>query len=144
MKILPIDSLNQDVILKILTDADEDFYPPLSKKVDLNTWAVKLSKNANFILVQNDNKTLGCLAYYLNKDNRYVFIPFLWVRRTIQSAGWGSRLINHLLEIVFIDYEEIRLEVVKNNVKAILFYEKNGFSIIEDGESKFLLAKHLS
>ena len=118
-----------------------DFNPPLSEYLDLYSYADKLYNHAHFISLLEGDKIYGCLAYYLNDKEHFVYITFLWISEVIQRNGWGKKMFNDLQSQTVGSFNEIRLEVTKINSKALSFYLNNGFKIEEDREKKYLLKK---
>lgn len=132
-------------IVKILKDFDAVFTPVISKQVEIESYAQKLSQNAYFVLAFDDenNNLLGFIAYYLNLAERFAFIPFIGVKPIGQNCGIGRLMINKLASSFGMIFNSIRLEVRKVNEKAFRFYLRNGFEIVEDRGEKWLLAKEV-
>lgn len=143
MDILTNISLNTYVVSDLLKNFDQVFCPSISKEIDLEAYSSKLSKNAHFILVRQskDNKVIGFIAYYTNQTSHFFYIPLIAVIPEHQHDGIG-RIMMNLLKSTMADKDvnEIRLEVNKNNLKGHAFYIKNGFRILEDRGSKYLMA----
>lgn len=133
--------LSKDLVIQMLIDSDMDFNPPLSEYLDLSCYADKLYNHAHFISLLEGDKIYGCLAYYLNDKEHFVYITFLWISEVIQRNGWGKKMFNDLQSQTVGSFNEIRLEVTKINSKALSFYLKNGFKIEEDRGNKYLLKK---
>ena len=133
--------LSKDLVIQMLIDSNMDFNPPLSKYLDLYSYADKLYNHAHFISLLEGDKIYGCLAYYLNDKEHFVYITFLWISEVIQRNGWGKKMFNDLQSQTVGSFNEIRLEVTKINSKALSFYLNNGFKIEEDREKKYLLKK---
>ena len=69
------------------------------------------------------NGCIGSLYYYL--DGECIYISYLYITPKYQRRGYGSSLINKVLE-----YEKtISLHVSIANTDAIAFYKKAGFTI---------------
>ena len=118
-----------------------DFNPPLSESLDIYSYADKLYNHAHFISLLECDKIYGCLAYYLNDTEHFVYITFLWISEVIQRNGWGKKMFKYLQSLTIGSFNEIRLEVTKMNSKALSFYLNIGFNIDEDREKKYLLKK---
>lgn len=58
------------------------------------------------------------------------FVAGLFVDSKMQSGGIGSALLSHCKQ----KYPELSLHVYADNIRAVRFYEKNGFTIV--GEMK--------
>lgn len=125
-------------VLNILKQGENDFHPPLSQSIELVTYAEKLSTYANFVTVRDENTIVGCIAYYNNDDGKFIYISHYWVNGEYQHNHYGQRMLEVLIDNNRNKYNEIRLEVVKDN-PAYFFYQKNGFVIHENRENKYLL-----
>lgn len=123
----------------VLIKGDKDFDPQLSSVVDLTRYAQKLSKYAFFVLLEIDQRMMGCIAYYLNEEGRFIYISHFWVSCKWQRQHLGDQMLKELTSLYDSSFWEIRLEVRKNS-PAFLFYKKKGFSVIEDHGKSFLLA----
>lgn len=125
-------------VLAILKKGDKDFNPSLTSSLNVEKYAMKLSEYADFILLQEGKELFGCIAFYKNQEEKFIYISHYWVSGMMQGKGYGKLLLNKLCEIAIVNYREIRLEVFKNN-PAYLFYQKQGFAKGEDRGSKDLL-----
>lgn len=65
------------------------------------------------------------------------YIQQLYLKPQYQRTGLGSYLLNY-----FSNEKHMRLSVLKNDVKAIRFYEKNGFIPYEQDQYQLYLEKH--
>lgn len=130
--------LSFQVILDLLKRGDDDFNPSLTQSVDILSYAEKLSKYANFVIVKECGTIVGCIAFYINDEGRFIYISHYWVSSKYQHNHYGQRMLETLIADNKIKYNEIRLEVIKDN-PAFLFYKKNGFEIQEDRGNKYLL-----
>lgn len=93
----------------------------------------KINNYAEFIVAYNLD-ILGYAAMYANdRDNRTAYISLIAVDKTKQGCGIGSSVLQACIGTA---YEKgmhiIKLEVKKDNKKAIKFYERNGFTKLED------------
>lgn len=134
--------LSFQVILEFLRRGDDDFHPSLSQSIDILSYAKKLSKYANFVIVKEGDTIVGCIAYYTNNEERFIYISHYWVSSKYQHNHYGQKMLETLIADDKVKYNEVRLEVLKDN-PAFLFYKKNGFEIKENRENKYLLALSL-
>lgn len=142
MNILTNQSLNVYVVSDLLKNFNQIFCPSISDEIDLETYSSKLSKNAHFILVRQskDNNVIGFIAYYTNQTSHFFYIPLIAVIPEHQHDGIGRKMMDLLKSIMTEnDVDEIRLELNKNNLKGNTFYIKNGFRVLENRGSKFLM-----
>lgn len=136
--------LSFDEVLALLNQCDNSFVPPLSSHIDLQAYARRMSDNAYFVLIKNDEGgVVAFTAYYLNQEGSFAYIPEIWVADSCQRMGLGHKMINHLAQIAPDYVKAIRLEVRKNNEKAYGFYQKEGFVLAEDRDTKVLLEKNI-
>jgi aminoglycoside 6'-N-acetyltransferase I len=112
------------------------------KQLDL--YMKDLTENSNSLslaLYDEKEELIGCsLGYIYNWwEGREYFIKEFFISRKIQSQGAGSTflsLINDRLRVE--DVQHITLNTEKT-VPAYHFYQKNGFSVLEN--SAFLVKK---
>ncbi len=90
---------------------------------------------AEVYVYEDENMIKG----FVGVDNGY--IAGLFISSNQQSKGLGKEL----LEAVKSKYKELKLRVYKNNVRAVYFYQREGFEIIEKrvdkntGELEYLM-----
>lgn len=132
-------------VLALLNQCENSFDPPLSQNIPytVSDYAKKLSEFAWFVICVEDDEIIGFTAYYLNQEGGFAYIPQIWVADSYQRKGMGGRMLDVLINEAPPFISAIRLEVRKNNEKAVSFYCKSGFMVIEADEKKFLLEKKL-
>ena len=92
------------------------FRRPLFKSIDDNL----------FFYETIQNEIIGfCICRYL-KRTKVISIDKIGVHNDYRSNGVGFRLLNEVKKIGL----PIKLDVVKENKRAVDFYKKNGFNII--------------
>lgn len=118
-------------IKEVLLEFSDLFSPPLTEKMDMETYPIKLRDNA-IVLSEPES---GFAVVYANDPKGTAFIPFIGVKGTKQGQGVGNKLMNALVEQTQKNgMNKIKLEVRENNEKAIKFYKSNGF--VHEGESE--------
>lgn len=137
--------MNSPEVLELLSEFDTVFTPHISEQVDLVEYSQKLSRNAYFVIAQNEEETSkeGFIAYYLNLEKQIVYIPFIGVKSSSMHIGLGHIMLENLFVVVR-GFKTIMLEVRKFNIHAYNFYMRNGFEIVEDRQGKWLLSKDIS
>ena len=120
---------SEKIIFLHLTDCNNNFIPPLSKRTDLASYAKKIFENSVTFEAWNDDQLIGLVAAYLNGDDiRSVFITNISVTKEFTGKGIASRLLrNCIAHCAKNDYFVIDLEVNRNNSQAITFYKKHQF-----------------
>lgn len=104
----------------------------------------KIKKHATTLLVRKESQIIGYACFYANNVIlKQAYITLICIRPEYQNKHLGSALIqccfNQSKEA---GMETIRLEVLKQDIKAIQFYKSKGF-IIEsesDHESYYMKA----
>lgn len=126
---MDIKEINEkNMIFDLLLEFRESFYTPLEIK-NVEAYSEKLFNFANVYLAIKDNKHIGLLVFYANRDITS-YLARIVVKRNYQGQGIGEVLLKY-----FIDYslnhsfKKMRLEVDKNNFRAINLYNKYGFKV---------------
>lgn len=141
MKILKLfefkrNETNMDEIFIHLSKCEYDFKPNLSSYVDLNLYSKKLFEKAERFEVWKNESLIGLLAVYINKNDNSLFISNLSLDKELRGQNIGTKLIDFMLndfKTNNIFFESIRLEVKKDNIIAIKFYERYGFKFLTLG-----------
>lgn len=99
-----------------------------------NQW---VEKGHHFLLAERDGQSLGFCSYELNYNRQpELMIHKLYLLPDAQGLGIGTRFIHYLMDTARMNNQgKLRLNVYFENIKAIRFYEKNGF-IKTGSESK--------
>ena len=122
---------------RIIKACDNAFLMPVSKRRYYNDLLSKISRNAVFLLAENNfNDILGYVAIYINNfSTKVAYITLIAVNNKFQGQGIGKLLLKKCEEYARNSgFKIIRLEVNKNNLKARSFYYANDF--IATGEEK--------
>ena len=136
---------SKEEIIRLLNDYDFVFEPSISSRIkNFENYADKLINNA-IVYVAKSDKNIGFIIFYANdKCSKTAYITFLGV---IQSAR-NSNVSKELLDLCFNISKEngmdfIKLEVRKNNSRAINFYKNNGFEFCGEAskESMYMIKR---
>ena len=127
-------------IIDHLTKSSDYFIPKLKTYVNIEDYSIKLfNKGVRFESYHN-NTLVGLLVLYVNKDEKTTFITNVSVYNEYQKIGIAKNLLDNCKRYISEkEYNEITLEVFKNNIKAIRFYEKNNFKILNNNENKITM-----
>jgi ribosomal protein S18 acetylase RimI-like enzyme len=135
--IFKIKTASAKEIFTHLKECDYDFVPPLSDKVNLMEYAQKLFKKSITFEAWSNKRIIGLIAAYLSKaDDLSVFITNVSVIQEYKRCGIASTLMrNCIFYVLNHNLTTILLQVDKNNIAAIEFYNTFGFvdSKNEDG-----------
>ena len=93
--------------------------------------ATKFFMYATIAVLYQNNKIIGFISFYCNNtDNRTAFISLIAVLPEYTKKGFGKKLMEEAFEYCKNkEMKYIRLEVKKNNINALTFYQKFGFKI---------------
>ena len=118
------------------------FKPPLDSYIDLVIYSKKLYEYANRYEVFYDGFLIGLVAVYFSSNKGFISNFSL-------EKEWIGRGVSDMLMKVSIDdfkkknIEQIRLEVFKENSRALNFYYRYGFVVEYESLQKLTLIKTL-
>ena len=107
----------------------DDAFPHLRGEEQTISFTDKLYAHADFCFCRDDGYLVGMIAYYANSEGAdFAYLAQVYVSPDYRRMG----LCSHMLELVTQDakskgFQEIRLEVYKNDVKSQHCYMRNGF-----------------
>lgn len=121
-------SLNE--VLQHLKVCDNSFTPPLSTRVNLDTYALKIREKAHRYEAWQGDQLIGLLAAYCNAPHKRVaFITSVSVLPSCIGKGVASQLMAHCIyTLQQQSFKFLQLEVATTNLPAIKLYQKFGFS----------------
>jgi ribosomal protein S18 acetylase RimI-like enzyme len=113
--------------------------PFLDKKRSRNIYShwvesAFLDENRYFLYYKTDQYILGYILFRIDSQNKKVIIELISVKEGKENKSIGTRMVNALecfLLREFTDTTIIQVGTQSNNIKAINFYEKNGFRVKE-------------
>lgn len=122
---------NIEELVFFLRTIDEDFPIPLSEKVDLYDYAVKLYNKGTFCIKRDEKtqKIIAMVAGYTEEliDN-IAYISLVAVESNQRSKGYGKELVQEFLNICKKKgIDALHLYCVDNNIPAMKMYQKLGF-----------------
>lgn len=125
-----VNSATASNIFDHLNECDADFVPVLSTRVDLKAYAEKLQGKAVNFEAWLEGFLVGLIAGYANDPKlETVFITNVSVIKKMMGNGIASKLLEQLLTYAAEKgFSKVGLEVNKNNLAAIGFYERSGFT----------------
>lgn len=112
-----------------LKECNNEFFPPLDEKVNINEYAKKIFEKAITFEAWDNNRLTGLIAaYFNNMESHSAFITNVSVTKKNMGLGIASRLLYNCMEYARQKgFKEIQLEVNKENAPAINFYRKFNF-----------------
>ena len=105
----------------------------------------KLADHAELVVHQNKYGILGYVFFYCNApDKKAAYITLIGTSAQARGKGVGYGLLQHVLHTSKQrGFLTCHLEVRKNNIQALNFYQKIGFASIEDRGEKYLMSIQL-
>ena len=79
----------------------------------------------NCVIMKTGNNYIGFSIFFENK------IHLMMVAPEYEKQGYGSKLLNHIENKLFLENNQIELQSFAGNVTANSFYERNGWKNIE-------------
>lgn len=106
----------------------------------------KLAKKAELLSHDSFDQCLGFIFFYCNDPDKYSsYITLLMVTQMSRKSGIGTALVQYVLTLTAQrGFKVCRLEVRKENVAALKFYEAMGFCQLEDRGDKYLMQAQAS
>lgn len=116
-----------------LVACDDCFVPRLSERVDIASYANKISINATRFEAWSNGRLIGLLAMYCDSPHRGIaFITNVSLLPYWRGRGIASMLLQDSIRHVDkLGYVQIDLEVDLRNTNALRLYAKHGFRLLE-------------
>ena len=144
MNIVSNIKLSKEEVLRLLNRFDDSSDAPLHQGLDFESYSEKLCKHAWFVIAEEEDAQIGFIAYYLNDEGKFGYVPQVIVHRDGRHQGIGHKMFECLYGVLKNrDFHMLKLEVLKSNQNARRFYEREGFGEIEDHCERVLLEKSL-
>lgn len=90
-----------------------------------------LKNNTNIFSLTFDDELIGYIIFHISDDFTDVYKIF--VRDSERGSGYGTMLLEKVINLAKrFKSKKIMIEVRKNNISAVKFYEKNGFKCISE------------
>lgn len=125
-----IDTANVSQISRHLYSCDKSFVVSLTSRVELRDYAFKIVRCATRFEAWYDNALIGLVAAYFNDKSLTAFITNVSVTSSYKRMGIGRDLLHMCLkEAANKKIDQLQLQVEKENLIAIAFYKKFGFSV---------------
>ena len=96
--------------------------------------ADQIAEGSKFIIVQDNNKPVG-FASYKQVESAIYKLDKIYILKTQQGKGTGKFVIEYILQQIKNEgASSLQLQVNRHNKNAKSFYEKNGFSVIQEAD----------
>lgn len=129
MFVYEIKSPTLSELISFLYVTKDDFIPSLDLRVNIEEYANKLYRNADFVVCRYDNNIVGLVCYYQNRPP-IGYISHVGVLKLYRRMGVMREMFYLLQKNAAIrSIKELGLEVSRSNFPAIKAYTKLGFQI---------------
>jgi ribosomal protein S18 acetylase RimI-like enzyme len=128
-------------VLAHLNVCDSDFVPPLSQRLSVSAYALKLMDKAVRFEAWCDTDLVGLIALYCNDSSKSrAFITNVSVIPQWQGRGVAGLLLGHCADAMCqLLFKTIELEVDEQNSAAIGLYKKFGFVPSQASDQSLLM-----
>jgi ribosomal protein S18 acetylase RimI-like enzyme len=127
-------------ILLHLKCCNNQFVPPLNSRISLEEYSLKIFEKAIKFEIWNKRKLIGLLAVYKNDESKSLFITNVSVEENFTGNGFSNKLLEKVIAFCEnFELKNIKLEVNKNNTKAISLYNKFNFIVENENPDSIIL-----
>ncbi len=143
MTLFRTDSATVDELVAHLEECDDAFVPPLSERVAIPDYAIKLAERATRFEAWSDGRLVGLVATYWPQSPEG---PAFITNVSLSADSRGHGLATTLLERCAAAAQEraishVRLEVERDNARAIRLYTAMRFRLIEQTGSTLTMER---
>lgn len=125
------DLVGFDDFVSFLTAVEQDFVPPLLRRIDINEYYTKCRKNATFAVCRRNDEIIGLAVFYCNDTvKKKAYVTLFAVKREYRGHGIAKILLGNIADFS----RQLGMEVVglhTNNELAYKVYLKSGFELQE-------------
>lgn len=124
----------------IIDECDSAFDNPVTGRNSYLKLLEKIHQKGRFIFAYNGSP-LGYCAFYANDtEQKRAYISLIAVAPKYQKMHIGAGLLRESFEIMrTYGMQYCLLEVRKNNINAIQFYERNQFIMVDERAESYLM-----
>lgn len=98
-----------------------------------------IKEETMFYIHEEDGGVVGFLLWKRYKKSNEILLNKMVISKEYRGTGFGGLLVKKLKEVAESEGRSIKLRVAKINDKAIRFYKRCGFEIIEDEKEKDII-----
>ena len=133
MEIL-IDLMDKEDIERVMKIEKEVFGDPWSKSAFINE--IEKNPHAIYYVARKGREIIGYIGFWILRE--YIHITNLAVAKSYQKKGIASILLENVENTAgMAGKSNLYLEVRKSNKKAIDFYEKRNFEVIDSKKNYY-------
>ena len=132
-----INESTSEQIREHLIECSESFIPALSSYVEIESYSTKLHRMSTRIEAYENLKMIGLIALY---EQNEPFITNVSVCPDFIGTGLSQKLLENCISYInSTGHKTLTLEVKKENSRALNFYKKNRFRVIEDKKNSYIM-----
>jgi ribosomal protein S18 acetylase RimI-like enzyme len=125
-----------------LEACDDRFVPPLSTRVDLQSYSEKLLARAERHEAWLEGELVGLVAIYLNHSSADAYVSNVSVEEKHAGQGLGKHLMRSAREQArSLNFQTMSLEVNSEAHPALKLYEAIGFQLVPSETSDMIKMK---
>jgi ribosomal protein S18 acetylase RimI-like enzyme len=139
MQLCVLGPSDKQALVRFLRKWQGEYTPPLAAILDCEVYAEKLILNGRVIIAAVNETWCGMAAVYANDASsaRIAFLSSIVTLPLLRGTGASKVLLAKACEIARTEgMVAIELEVSEENRRAVAFYQKNGFSVVEAPSSR--------
>lgn len=135
----PVIFMIPDAVLALVLEEQKNQHGSFVPNVD--SYLGKIAKNAELLTRQDALGLLGYVFFYCNSsDKNFSYITLIGTASRAQGKGIAYDLVNEVFSLSRErGFSSCRLEVRKENFRALDFYRKVGFVVLEDRSDRYLM-----
>lgn len=120
-------------IQKFLEKINDDVFPVLSSRVDLNFYAEKIARFAECLVIKKNGEIEALSAFYCNDlENKTSYLTLIAVGASLRNQGIATKLLDETIQRAKSKgMKRLILETNEKNQPAIKLYQKYGFKTLE-------------
>ncbi len=142
--IYQVKTANQNDVLSHLKLCNDEFIPKLDKRVKLEDYSIKIHQNAITFEAWNKQELIGLIAAYFNQEQFFGYITNVSIGKEYMGKSIATKLLEMCINYSKINtYQNIILEVNKENIPAITFYKKYNFTELETKIDSLIMSLNL-
>ena len=131
-------------ITEFLNRIDSTLPTPLSQRIDISEYALKIIERGNVLVVYDNAKIVAAVLFYANDSiNKKAYITLIATDPTSENTGYGGSLLEvseKSAKQAGMRYMTLETEFCNN--RAIAFYTKRGYKV-DFADQKLHMIKEL-
>ncbi len=127
----------KEFIKEYILQYDNDFYEPLSARVDMDAFSQKLSDLSSTFIIYKDGAVAGLIcSYFYEPTTKVGFITLVHTKHEYRGQHLSLHLLNAVKEYALKNgFEKITLFVSKQQTSAFQLYSRHGFVVISEEDN---------